>query len=163
MEQVAVGAVHFEHVQARRIGAATIGLTCNEGSDLESVVDVLICPVVGPEVISGSTRMKAGTATKLVLNTLSTSAMIRLGKTYGNLMVDLRATNSKLRMRSRRIVRELTGLDEVNAQRLLDRCDGEVKTAITVHFRRCSPDEARRILAECDGQLRQAIDKRESE
>ena len=100
-----------------------------------------ITPIVGPEVVSGSTRLKAGTATKLVLNTLTTAAMVRLGKTYGNLMVDLRATNQKLRLRSNRIVRELTGLDEPQAQQLLDRCDGEVKTSVVVFRTGLEPDE----------------------
>ena len=114
---------------ARSIGCKTVGIVCNKGSEMEGVSDTMICPVVGPEIVSGSTRMKAGTATKLVLNSLTTAAMIRLGKTYGNLMVDLRATNVKLRDRSRRIVAMLADVGEEAAQALLDRCDGEVKTA----------------------------------
>src|SRR5262249_44492428 len=102
-----LGAV--EH--ARKVGAFTIGLSCNPDSELTPRVDLAITPVVGPEILSGSTRLKAGTATKLVLNMLSTGAMVRLGKTFGNLMVDLRATNEKLRHRTNRIVREATGLD----------------------------------------------------
>src|SRR5262245_53394530 len=94
-----LGAVAY----ARRIGAFTIGLSCNADSDLIPEVDLAITPVVGPEVLSGSTRLKAGTATKLVLNMISTGAMVRLGKTFGNLMVDLRATNEKLRHRTNRI------------------------------------------------------------
>ncbi len=142
---------------ARKLGCRTIGVACNVGSELESVVDIMICPVVGPEIVSGSTRMKAGTATKLVLNTLTTATMIRLGKTFGNLMVDLRATNSKLRDRSRRIVRMLAGVDDEQAQQLLDQCDGEVKTAIVVHRRRVDAHEARQILSRADGHLRKAI------
>ncbi len=111
---------------ARSLGAATIGLACNRGTELTAACDLMIAPVVGPEVISGSTRMKAGTATKLVLNTLTTGAMILLGKTYGNLMVDLRATNSKLVSRTRRIVAELTGLSEASAESLLAQCGGDL-------------------------------------
>jgi N-acetylmuramic acid 6-phosphate etherase len=101
---------------ARGIGCPTVGLACNDGSELEAVSDIMICPVVGPEIVSGSTRMKAGTATKLILNSLTTATMIRLGKTYGNLMVDLRATNTKLKERSRRIVGMLTNLEDEQAQ-----------------------------------------------
>src|SRR5262245_19636956 len=104
---------------ARSVGGATIGLACNTDSELESHVDLMIKPVVGPEVLSGSTRLKAGTATKLVLNTLTTGAMVRLGKCFGNLMVDLRATNTKLRARINRIVRILTGLEHAAADDLL--------------------------------------------
>src|SRR5947199_4089490 len=120
-----VGACHY----ARSIGATTIGLVCNTESELDPHVDLMIRPVVGPEVLSGSTRLKAGTATKLILNMLSTGAMVRLGKCYGNLMVDLRASNSKLRARTNRIVRILTGVDSDAADELLRRCDGELKTA----------------------------------
>src|SRR4051812_336470 len=109
---------------ARSLGAAVIGLACNAGSELEPLADLMICPVVGPEVLSGSTRLKAGTATKLVLNTLTTGAMVRLGKTFGNLMVDLRATNTKLRARANRIVRQLTGLGTSDADELLRRGGG---------------------------------------
>jgi N-acetylmuramic acid 6-phosphate etherase len=143
---------------ARSLGCCTIGLACNVESKLAEVSDIMICPVVGPEIVSGSTRMKAGTATKLVLNSLTTATMIRLGKTYGNLMVDLRATNSKLRDRSRRIVRMLAAVDNENAQRLLDACDGEVKTAIVSHQRAVDAEEARRILRAVDGHLRAAIE-----
>ena len=143
---------------ANELGCHTIGLACNRESELESVAKVTICPVVGPEIVSGSTRMKAGTATKLVLNTLTTATMIRLGKTYGNLMVDLRATNSKLRDRSRRIVRKLADVTEDEAQVLLDLCDGEVKTAIVSHLRSVSAVEARKLLGEAGNQLRGAIE-----
>jgi len=101
--------------------------------------------------------MKAGTATKLVLNMLTTGTMIRLGKTYGNLMVDLRATNRKLTDRTRRIVKMLTGLDDTSALTLLDRCNGELKTAVVAHRRAVPPDHARRLLEEADGQLRVAL------
>lgn len=142
---------------AKKLGCRTVGLACNVGSELEKVADIMISPVVGPEIVSGSTRMKAGTATKLVLNTLTTATMIRRGKTFGNLMVDLRATNSKLRDRSRRIVRMLTELDDENVQHLLDHCDGEVKTAIVAHRRGVDAKEARRILSRVNGHLRDAM------
>lgn len=142
---------------ARSIGCKTVGIACNEGSEMETVSDIMVCPVVGPEIVSGSTRMKAGTATKMVLNSLTTATMIRLGKTYGNLMVDLRATNVKLRERSRRIVAMLADVGEEAAQALLDRCDGEVKTAIVAHRRGTEAAEARRILRESDGHLREAM------
>ncbi|MBN1851568.1 MAG: N-acetylmuramic acid 6-phosphate etherase [Pirellulales bacterium] len=142
---------------ARKIGAAAIGFTCNPEADLDDVSDLVIRPVVGPEIVSGSTRMKAGTATKLVLNMLTTGTMIRLGKTYGNWMVDLRATNKKLTERTRRIVKTLTGLDDLATERLLDRCQGELKTALVAHRRNVSPDEARQLLNEAGGQLRGAL------
>ena len=142
---------------ARSIGATTIGLVCNSPSEIDRWADVLIAPIPGPEIISGSTRMKAGTATKMVLNMLSTGAMIRLGKTYGNLMVDLRATNTKLTLRSRQIVARLTGLAESEAAPLLDRAGGEVKTAIVMHHRSVSAEEARRLLERHQGHLRQVI------
>jgi N-acetylmuramic acid 6-phosphate etherase len=102
--------------------------------------------------------MKAGTATKLVLNTLTTAAMIRLGKVYGNLMVDLRASNAKLRDRAERIVAVVTGLERAPARALLERAGGEAKLAIVMHFRGATPAEARRMLKTCDGSLRRAID-----
>jgi N-acetylglucosamine kinase-like BadF-type ATPase len=101
--------------------------------------------------------LKAGTATKLVLNMLTTGAMVRLGKCYGNLMVDLTATNEKLRLRTNRIVRDLTGLDKTSARDVLDRCNGELKTAIVAHKRQVAPDEARRLLESANGQLRAAL------
>ncbi len=146
---------------AGAVGAFTIGLSCNTDSELEAVSELMIVPVVGPEVISGSTRLKAGTATKMVLNMLTTAAMVRMGKTYGNLMVDLRATNQKLTLRSRRIVSQLTGLGDRAAQELLDQCDGEVKVAIVAHCRGVSADEARRRIADADGHLRRALDPKE--
>uniref|UniRef100_A0A7C2P4T0 N-acetylmuramic acid 6-phosphate etherase n=1 Tax=Schlesneria paludicola TaxID=360056 RepID=A0A7C2P4T0_9PLAN len=142
---------------ARQIGAFAIGLSCNDGSALADVADLMLTPVVGPEVISGSTRLKAGTATKLVLNMLTTGAMVLLGKTYGNLMVDLRATNTKLVARSRRIVASLTGLTEAEAEVQLARCQGELKTAVVAARRGVDPDTARQLLANAGGQLRQAL------
>jgi len=142
---------------ARSVGAYAIGLTCNENSELHSHCDLVIAPVVGPEVLSGSTRMKAGTATKMVLNMLSTGAMIRQGKTFGNLMVDLRATNSKLHARAKRIVKAATKLSDEAASCLLLKCNGEVKTAIMVHHTGETVERARILLGEADGHLRRAI------
>jgi len=156
----ACGLTPFVRAAVRRAaqrGAATVFLTCAPQAVGEIKADVVINPVVGPEVVTGSTRMKAGTATKLVLNTLTTAAMIRLGKVYGNLMVDLRATNRKLRDRSLRIVRELTGLDRRAAGRLLARAGGRVKVAIVMHFRRMGPQAAQRLLKRHGGFLRAAI------
>jgi len=150
--------VHGALRQARRIGAATIFITCAPEAVKHIPADIIINPVVGPEVITGSTRMKAGTATKLVLNTLTTGAMIRLGKVYGNLMVDLRAVNEKLRDRSVRIVMEMTNLSRRQAQRLLERAEGKVKAAIVMHFRRTDLAGALKILDECDQFLRKAIE-----
>jgi N-acetylmuramic acid 6-phosphate etherase len=147
---------------AREVGAVAIGLACNDGSALEDVAELMIVPIVGPEVISGSTRLKAGTATKMVLNMLTTGTMVLLGKTYGNLMVDLKATNSKLLARSRRIVAELTGLTEEQAQQLVEQCGGELKTAVVAHRRGVSPELARRLLETSGGQLRVALESAQS-
>jgi N-acetylmuramic acid 6-phosphate etherase len=144
---------------ARSVGAKSIGITCNASSDLHQYADLTIAPIVGPEVISGSTRLKAGTATKMVLNMLTTGAMVLIGKTYGNLMVDLRASNQKLKIRSQRIVGEITGLTEDRASELLGQCGGEVKTAIVAYFRGVEADAARRLLDQNQGQLRQALVK----
>jgi len=147
---------------ARRQGTLTIGLSCNREALLDELVEISITPLVGPEVISGSTRMKAGTATKMVLNMLSTGAMILLGKTYGNLMVDLRATSGKLIDRSRRIVMALTKLSPAEAERQLARCDGEVKTAVVSCLRGVAPEEARRLLERAAGHLRRALEDQDA-
>jgi N-acetylmuramic acid 6-phosphate etherase len=144
---------------ARHVGAYAIGLSCNDASELVAAADLMITPVVGAEIVSGSTRMKAGTATKMVLNMLTTAAMVRLGKTYGNLMVDLRATNNKLADRSHRIVKTVTGLSDEESQQLLDRCDGEVKTAIVIQKSGCSVVEARSRLERNGGHLRRALEE----
>lgn len=142
---------------ARKVGAYAIGLTCNDGSALAAAADLMLTPVVGPEVVSGSTRLKAGTATKLVLNMLTTGAMVLLGKTYGNLMVDLRATNVKLVARSRRICAMITGLSEADAEAQLANCGGELKTAIVAARCGLTPDAARERLQQAGGQLRAAL------
>ena len=144
---------------ARECGATTVGITCNAASPLEAHADWVIAPVVGPEIVSGSTRLKAGTATKMILNMITTGAMIRLGKTYGNLMVDLTATIEKLRQRSRMLVKTLTQQTEEEVERVLSLCDGEVKTAVVTIQSQLSPDEARQHLARCGGHLRRALNE----
>lgn len=150
----AVGAVEY----ARGLGALTVGLSCNAGSPLAAAAEHGIEVVVGPELVSGSTRLKAGTAQKLVLNMLSTITMIRLGKTYGNLMVDVRASNEKLRARSRRIVALATGAGEAAIEDALTATDGEVKPAILTLLAHVDAPTAGRLLAEANGRLRTALD-----
>ncbi|RLV49034.1 N-acetylmuramic acid 6-phosphate etherase [Nocardioides mangrovicus] len=149
----AIGAVERAAVR----GCFTVGLACNAGSDLGRAAELAIEVVVGPEVIAGSTRLKAGTAQKLVLNMISTLTMVRLGKTYQNLMVDLRATNEKLAARSWRIVREATGAADADVDRALAEADGEVKTAIAVLLGGVGAGEARRRLDAHGGVLRDAL------
>ncbi|MCH0562000.1 MULTISPECIES: N-acetylmuramic acid 6-phosphate etherase [unclassified Streptomyces] len=149
----AVGAV--EHARAR--GALTIGLSCNTGSALAAAAEHGIEVVVGPELVTGSTRLKAGTAQKLVLNMLSTITMIRLGKTYGNLMVDVRASNDKLRARSRRIVALATGAGEDEVEAALEAAGGEVKIAVLALLAGVDGPTAARLLVESGGRLRAAL------
>jgi N-acetylmuramic acid 6-phosphate etherase len=143
--------------QARKLKAGTIFITCAPESVKGIPAGIIINPVVGPEIITGSTRMKAGTATKLVLNILTTTAMIKMGKVYGNLMVDLTATNNKLRDRSVRIVIQMTGLSRTKAAKLLERADGKVKAAIVMHFRKINLQGALAILEKYGQSLRKAI------
>nr|WP_206295017.1 N-acetylmuramic acid 6-phosphate etherase [Humisphaera borealis] len=155
------GTTPFVHGALRRAterGAKTIFLSCVQPVPSEPPVDVVIRPLVGPEVVTGSTRLKAGTATKLVLNTLTTVAMVRLGKVYENLMVDLKATNQKLVDRATRIVATLTQLPRDEAQALLQRADGHVKVAVVMHKRGVNADDARAILIAVSGSLRAAIE-----
>ncbi|HEX2914322.1 MAG TPA: N-acetylmuramic acid 6-phosphate etherase [Chloroflexia bacterium] len=144
-------------VYARELGAAAIAVTCNRPAAVEEVADVTIALDTGPEVLAGSTRLKAGTAQKMVLNMLSTAVMVRLGKTYGNLMVDMRPTNAKLRRRAARIVAEATGVAEVTAAETLQNCDGETRTAIVSLLAGVSPEQARQRLEASGGFVRQAI------
>ncbi|MBL8094966.1 MAG: anhydro-N-acetylmuramic acid kinase [Anaerolineales bacterium] len=143
--------------EARRRGALTLSLACNRPSAVEALADVAIAPLVGPEVVTGSTRLKAGTAQKLVLNMLSTGVMIRLGKTLGNLMVDVRPINAKLRERARRIVSEACDLSPGDSTALLERCGDEVKTAIVVGRTGLDPAAARAQLAAAGGRIQAAI------
>jgi len=145
--------------RARRAGVHAIGVTCSSGSDMRDLVDVLVELDVGPEVIAGSTRLKAGTATKLALNLLTTSAMIRIGKTYGNLMVDVQANSAKLRDRGTRIVSAVTHLAHGESLRLLRRAKWSVKTAIVMHERRLTYDGAKTRLRAAGGSIRRALEK----
>ncbi len=131
-------------------------ITCS-AVDKPDSVDHLLTLKTGPEVITGSTRMKAGSATKMALNIISTTLMIRLGKVFDNLMVDVKATNEKLRDRAARIVQQLTSLAREDAFDLLDRCDGEVKTAVVVHHKEVEPDRARELLVGHQGRLDAAM------
>lgn len=141
--------------RARELGAKTGLIACSPPPDaMRAVADVLIVPVVGPEVLTGSTRLKAGTATKLVCNMLTTGAMIRIGKSYGNLMVDLKATNVKLQDRAERIVCEVTGLSREGARDVLQRAQGRVKRAIVMHALDVDADTADARLAEVGGVIR---------
>ena len=144
--------------EAIRRGAATVFLTCVPPQEvpIASEVDLVVAPLTGPEAIAGSTRLKAGTATKLVLNMVTTAAMVRLGKTYGNLMVDLRVTAAKLEDRGRRILRDLLGVSYEEAGELLEASGGRVKTALVMRRRDVSREEAERLLDEAGGFLRRA-------
>ncbi|HUF75876.1 MAG TPA: N-acetylmuramic acid 6-phosphate etherase [Longimicrobiales bacterium] len=144
--------VHGALARARELGARTGFLLCTyPPPELVAQHDVVIAPLVGPEVITGSTRMKAGTATKLVLNTITTGAMVRLGKVYGNLMVDLQVTCDKLRDRGERILESMLGLERRGAAELLERSGGHVKTALVMGRLGIGADEARRRLDEAGG------------
>lgn len=143
--------------QAKQAKAGTVLVTCAPELVQKGIAEIIINPVVGPEIVTGSTRMKAGTATKLVLNTITTTIMIKLGKVYGNLMVDLKATNNKLRNRSLRIAMEMTGLSQSKAQNLLAKANSELKPAIVMHFRNVNYEQAVDILRQSGQSLRQAI------
>jgi N-acetylmuramic acid 6-phosphate etherase len=142
--------------EARRRGALVVSLACNHPSPMADLADIAIAPVTGPEVINGSTRLKAGTAQKMVLNMLSTGIMIRLGKTYSNLMVDVRPNNAKLRARARWIVEQACGLSPDQAAARLAACGGEVKVAIVSALAGVAPDEARLRLERAKGYVRRA-------
>src|SRR5690349_10205349 len=144
--------------RAKGLGARTVILACSAPpDDVVQRADVAILPLTGPEVVTGSTRLKAGTATKLVLNTITTGAMIRIGKTYGNLMVDLRATNLKLTDRSERIVMEVCGGDHEQAREVLRAADGRVKTAIVMRLLGVDRAEAERRIDEAGGVIRRVV------
>ncbi len=152
--------VHGALRRAAEHGAKTIFLSCVQPVPGEPKVDVVIRPLTGPEVVTGSTRLKAGTATKLVLNMITTITMVQLNKVYENLMVDLRATNAKLWDRGARIIATLTNLPRDQAMDLLKKADGHVKVAIVMHRRNVSADDARTLLDRHDGKMRDAIGDR---
>lgn len=142
---------------AGQLGATIVALTCNPDSPMSQAAAIALTPVVGPEVVTGSSRMKAGTAQKLVLNMLTTGAMIRSGKVYGNLMVDVEATNQKLVQRQVNIVRQATDCDEATASTALNACGGHCKTAILMVLAGLSADEAQALLAQHQGFIRHAL------
>jgi N-acetylmuramic acid 6-phosphate etherase len=142
---------------AREKGARTVLVTCAPGRGLRALADVVIAIATGPEVLTGSTRLKAGSATKAVLNAITTAAMVRLGKTFENLMVDMRPTNAKLRDRARRIVAVAGGVEPADAERLLETAGGEVKTAIVMARTGGTPDDARARIARAGGHVRKAL------
>ncbi len=148
-----LGAVQY----ARALGAVTVGLSCTPNSELARAVEIAITPVPGPEIVTGSTRMRAGTATKLVLNMLSTGVMIRMGYVYGNLMVNVQATNGKLEDRARRIIAAIADVSYDEASQLLEKA-GSVRTAIVMHKRKLSRSEAEARLAAANGRLRAALE-----
>ena len=149
----AIGAMEY----ARSIGALSVALTCNPNSEMSKYADVAIEVDTGPEVLAGSTRMKAGTAQKLVLNMISTVTMINLGKTFGNLMVDLQVTNVKLRDRAIRIIQAATQSDAKAAEEALVAANNQVKVAIVMLLLQVTPDAARQALATANSRVREAV------
>ena len=148
-----IGALQY----ARQTGAYTIAVTCTENPETAAEADLSLTAVTGPEVVTGSTRMKAGTAQKLILNMLSTGSMILMGKVYGNLMVDLQCTNNKLKARARRIVMEATGCDGETADKLLEQSHGAVKPAILMQLAGMDYETAMKKLKDNQGHLKQAL------
>lgn len=142
---------------AKQLGAFSAALTCNPNSPMSQAADVALTPVVGPEVVTGSSRMKAGTAQKLVLNMLTTGAMIRSGKVYGNLMVDVEATNQKLVQRQINIVKQATDCDDATARQALNACQGHCKTAIVMVLAGLYASEAKALLNQNSGFIRRAL------
>ena len=148
--------------EARRLGALTIGISCVPDSELAHAVEIAITPLVGPEVIAGSTRMKAGTAQKMVLNMLSTGVFIRMGYVYGNLMVNVQPKNAKLADRARRIVAQAAGVSHERARELLEAAAGSVPVAIVMSRTGLDREPAERRLAEAGGRISKAIAGEES-
>ncbi|MGQ9585840.1 MAG: N-acetylmuramic acid 6-phosphate etherase [Anaerolineae bacterium] len=148
-----VGAVK----EARRRGALTVAVVCNLPSPVAHLAEKVLAPLVGPEVITGSTRLKAGTAQKLILNMLSTGVMVRMGKTYGNLMADLHQQSDKLEQRARRIVAQACNISEEQAEAALLSSQGDVKVAIVSTMLGCTPAQAREKLAQAAGEVRTAL------
>ena len=142
---------------ARETGCRTVAISCNKDSEISKVADLAIEAVVGPEVLTGSTRLKAGTAQKLILNMISTAAMVGIGKAYQNLMVDVVPSNEKLCVRAEKIVMEATGVDHATARAKITEAEGSVKTAITMILANCSAEEARERLNRARGHVRKAI------
>lgn len=152
-----LGAINY----ANNIGAKTVGLSCNENSMLSNIADIAITPIVGPEVITGSTRLKAGTAQKMVLNMLTTASMIGIGKVYNNLMVDLKPSNNKLIERSKRIIMEATGVGEKEAETYLKQSKNKPKVAIVMIETGYSYEEAVESLNKFGGSIYKAIEEKQ--
>lgn len=142
---------------AKEIGCKTVAIACNKNSEIGAIADIAIEVVVGPEVLAGSTRLKAGTAQKLVLNMISTISMVGIGKAYKNLMVDVQLNNIKLQKRAENIIMTATGVDRDTAKQTLEKADGSVKLAITMILLNCSREEAEEKLAEANGHIRRII------
>jgi len=143
--------------KARELGAITCGISCTPDSELSHAVDYPIEPVPGPEILAGSTRLRAGTATKLVLNMISTAVMIRLGHVYGNLMVNVQPSNQKLEARARSIIRQATGVSAERAAELLDQAGRSVRTAIVMEKKKIPREEAEELLARAGGRVGEAL------
>jgi N-acetylmuramic acid 6-phosphate etherase len=148
-----IGALQY----ADQIGALSASICCNRGSVISSYAKYPIEVDTGPEILTGSTRLKAGTATKMVLNMISTAAMVKTGETYGNLMVDVKQTNDKLHLRAIRIVKTATGVDETTAKETLAKADGDCKTAIVMLLGSCTKEEAIKCIEQNNGMIRKAI------
>lgn len=144
---------------AKQLGAKTIAIACTKGSEIGSIADIAIEPLPGAEVITGSTRMKAGTAQKLILNMLTTGSMIKIGKVYSNLMVDVQASNLKLIERAKRIVCEATGIPRSQAEALLEKTNYDVKLTILIAKTGLNSEQAAQYLKEAEGHLQRAIDR----
>lgn len=144
---------------ANEIGALTVAVTCNSNSEVAKSAKISIAPVVGAEVVTGSTRLKSGTAQKLVLNMLSTGTMIKLGKVYGNLMVDVKATNEKLVERAKKIVCEATGIEREEAEQILKDTDFDVKLSIFMILSKLNKNDAKKLLDESKGYIAEALNK----
>lgn len=142
---------------AKEIGCHTVGISCNAGNKLSQTAELAIEVVVGPEILAGSTRLKAGTAQKMILNMISTAAMVRCGKAYQNLMVDVATTNEKLRLRAENIVMQATQVDREKAKEALSLCNGKAKPAILMLLTNCSAEEACEKLKETKGHIRRAL------
>ncbi len=142
---------------ARKLQCKTIAISCNKGSAIGKAADLAIEAEPGPEVLTGSTRLKAGTVQKLILNMLSTASMVRIGKAYSNLMVDVVQSNEKLRTRAENIIMEATGVDRESARKYINEADGKVKTAITMILAECSAKDAAELLDQANGHVREAI------
>ncbi|MFA6527578.1 MAG: N-acetylmuramic acid 6-phosphate etherase [Candidatus Babeliales bacterium] len=145
---------------AKECGCFTICLTCNPNNQDKNVVDCFIAPNVGPEVVTGSTRLKAGTATKMVLNMITTTAFILRGKVFGNLMVDLKPCNKKLVKRAKRIIKIILGVDEGVTEDLFEKSGRSIKTALVMHKRGIARDGAEALLKQCDGNVRKAMESK---